>query len=63
LRASVRTERYTVEVYGLNVTNDKTPSNILRNANPNGSALQALNLVILAAPDPATWGLRFGFRF
>ena len=63
LRAGVRTERYTVEVFGQNVTDDDTPSNILRNGNPNGSATQGLNLVILAAPDPATWGVRFALRF
>jgi iron complex outermembrane receptor protein len=63
LRAGVRTERYTVEVFGQNVTDDDTPSNILRNGNPNGSAAQGLNLVILAAPDPATWGVRFALRF
>ncbi len=63
LRAGVRTERYTIEVFGQNVTDDDTPSNILRNGNPNGSVAQGLNVVILAAPDPATWGARFALRF
>ena len=63
LRAGIRTERYTFEVFGQNVTDNDTPSNILRNGNPNGSAAQGLNLVILAAPDPATWGARVAVRF
>jgi iron complex outermembrane receptor protein len=63
LRAGIRTERYTFEVFGRNVTDDDVPSNILRNANPNGAVTQGTNLVILAAPDPATWGARFELRF
>jgi iron complex outermembrane recepter protein len=63
LRAGLRTGRYTFEVFGQNVTDDDTPSNILRNGNPNGSTAQGLNLVILAAPDPATWGARVAVKF
>ncbi len=63
LRAGIRTDRYTFEVFGRNVTDDDVPSNILRNTNPRNVATQGSNLVILAAPDPATWGARFEVRF
>ena len=63
LRAGIRTDKYTVEIFGRNVTDDKTPSNILRNANPNASPAQGLNLIVLAPPDPATWGVGFSLRF
>jgi iron complex outermembrane receptor protein len=49
---------YTLEVFGKNIFNNKTPTNILRNANPNALATQGSNLIILAPPDPDTFGVR-----
>jgi iron complex outermembrane receptor protein len=62
-RLGISNETYTLEVFGRNLSNDKTPSNILRNANPNASTAQGGNLIILAAPERRTFGVRGVVRF
>lgn len=57
-RIGASTEAYTVELFGKNIFNDKTPSNILRNGNPNANPAQGLNLVILAPPEARQFGIR-----
>jgi iron complex outermembrane recepter protein len=62
-RLGVSNEHYTLEVFGRNLFDDKTPSNILRNANPNASVAQGGNLIVLAAPERRTFGVRGVARF
>jgi iron complex outermembrane receptor protein len=54
---------YRIEVFVRNLTDSKVPSNILRNANPNGSTAQGSNLLILAAPERRTVGVRASVTF
>jgi iron complex outermembrane receptor protein len=63
LRLGVSNGTYTVEFFGKNVFDDKTPSNILRNANPNALASQGSNLIILAPPEYQTFGVRGIVRY
>jgi iron complex outermembrane receptor protein len=63
LRVGIQSEHYTFEIFGRNLTDDKTPSNILRNTNPNNSAAQGLNTFVLAAPERRTVGMRGVARF
>lgn len=56
-------KNYKLEVFARNLFDNKVPSNILRNANPNASALQGANLIVLAAPDRRTIGIRAGLNF
>lgn len=62
-RLGVSNEMYTVELYGRNIFDDKTPSNILRNANPNANPAQGLNLIVLAPAEYREFGLRTAMRF
>jgi len=62
-RIGVTDEIFTVELYGKNIFDNKVPSNILRNANPNALATQGLNLVILAPPETQTFGAHMAVRF
>lgn len=63
LRAGVNNETYTLEFFVKNLFNEKTPSNLLRNTNPNGSAAQGLNTIVLAAPERRTIGVRGVVKF
>lgn len=54
---------YTVELFGKNIFKNKTPSNILRNANPNASVAQGANLVVVAPPELQTFGVRAVLRY
>lgn len=63
IRIGASTEKYTLELFGRNIFDDKTPSNVLRNTNPNGSLAQGLNTIVLAAPERATFGVRGAVRF
>lgn len=63
LRVGASSDKYTVELFARNIFDDKTPTNVLRNTNPNGSAAQGLNTIVLAAPERATIGLRGAVRF
>ena len=62
-RIGVSNNKYTVELFAKNLLDDKTPSNILRNANPNASAAQGANLVIVSPPEPQTFGIRAVVRY
>jgi iron complex outermembrane receptor protein len=63
LRVGASSDKYTLELFARNIFDDKTPTNVLRNTNPNGSAAQGLNTIVLAAPERATIGLRGAVRF
>jgi iron complex outermembrane receptor protein len=63
LSVGAHNDTYSIEVFARNLTNNKAPTNILRNANPNGSASQGLNLVILAPPERRSVGVRVGFKY
>ncbi|MGE4324176.1 MAG: TonB-dependent receptor [Sphingobium sp.] len=63
LRLGIQSERYTFEIFARNLLDDRTPSNLLRNTNPNGSAAQGLNTFVLAAPERRTVGMRGVARF
>ncbi|WP_439532357.1 TonB-dependent receptor [Polymorphobacter sp.] len=63
VRLGVSSERYTLEFFGRNIFDNKTPSNILRNTNPNGNLAQGLNTIVLAAPERPTYGVRGIVRF
>lgn len=63
LRTGIHNDQYTFEVFVRNLFDDKTPSNILRNANPNSNASQGLNMIVLAAPERRTIGVRGAIRF
>ncbi|WP_336967436.1 TonB-dependent receptor [Sphingobium aromaticiconvertens] len=63
IRIGASTGKYTLELFGRNIFDDKTPSNVLRNTNPNGSVAQGLNTIVLAAPERATIGVRGAVRF
>jgi iron complex outermembrane recepter protein len=62
-RIGIRNDTYSLEIFGRNVFDNKRPTNILRNANPNSNPAQGLNLIILAAPERATVGVRGTARF
>lgn len=63
LRAGIHNETYTLEAFVRNLFDDMTPSNILRNANPSANTAQGANLIILAAPERRTIGIRGAVRF
>lgn len=63
LSVGIESDRYKLELFGRNIFDDKTPSNILRNANPNSSVAQGSNLIVLAAPERATIGIRGSAKF
>jgi iron complex outermembrane receptor protein len=63
INIGVSTETYKIEVFARNLFDDKVPSNILRNANPNSLATQGSNTIILAAPDRQSFGIRFGIKY
>ena len=63
LVAGIASKTYKLELFAKNVFDDKVPSNILRNANPNASAAQGANLIVLAAPDRQTFGIRASLNF
>jgi len=54
---------YKIELFVRNLNDSKVPSNILRNANPNSLATQGSNLIVLAAPDRRTFGIRGSLTF
>jgi iron complex outermembrane receptor protein len=54
---------YSVELFVRNLTDDKTPTNILRNTNPNASAAQGSSLIVLAPPERRAVGVRVGFKY
>jgi iron complex outermembrane receptor protein len=54
---------YSIELFARNLFDDKTPTNILRNANPNSSAAQGLSLIVLAPPERRAVGVRVGFKY
>jgi iron complex outermembrane receptor protein len=62
-RLGVSNETYTFELFGKNIFDDKTPSNILRNGNPNANPAQGLNLVILAPPENQMFGVRARLKY
>ncbi len=62
-RIGVSNNKYTLELFAKNLLDDKTPSNILRNANPNAAATQGANLVIVSPPEPQTFGIRGVLRY
>lgn len=62
-RFGMATDAYTLELFGKNILDDKTPSNIFRNANPNANPAQGLNLIILAPPEAQTFGVRAVLRY
>jgi iron complex outermembrane recepter protein len=62
-RMGISNEAYAFELYGKNIFNDKTPSNIIRNSNPNALATQGLNLVILAPPEMQTFGAKVSLKY
>lgn len=63
LLAGVSNKNYKLELFVRNLFDDKVPSNILRNANPNASVAQGANLIVLAAPERRTVGIRAGITF
>lgn len=63
VRFGINSARYTLELFGRNIFDNKTPSNILRNTNPNAAANQGLNTIVLAAPERPTYGVRGIVRF
>jgi iron complex outermembrane receptor protein len=54
---------YRIEFFGRNIFNNKVPSNILRNANPFSGASEGGNLIVLAAPEKASFGVRGSVKF
>lgn len=63
IRVGASTDKYTIELFGRNIFDDKTPTNVLRNTNPNSNVSQGLNTIVLAAPERATIGVRGAVRF
>jgi iron complex outermembrane receptor protein len=63
LSVGAHNDVYSIEIFARNLTDNKAPTNILRNANPNGSASQGLSLVILAPPERRSVGVRVGFKY
>ncbi|MSO98627.1 MAG: hypothetical protein EXR11_10480 [Rhodospirillaceae bacterium] len=62
-KVGVTDETFSVELYGKNIFDNKVPSNILRNANPNAAVTQGVNLIILAPPEAQTFGVRASAKF
>jgi len=54
---------YRVELFSRNLFNNKVASNILRNANPFSNAAEGVNLIVLAAPEKQTFGIRGSAKF
>lgn len=63
VRFGINNEKFTLEAFVRNLFDDMTPSNILRNANPSTNPAQGANLIILAAPERRTFGVRGAVRF
>ena len=59
----VESDVYRVELFSRNLFDNKVASNILRNANPFSSASQGANLIVLAAPERQTFGIRGSVKF
>lgn len=62
-RIGIYNDTYSIEIFGRNVFDNKRPSNILRNANPYSNVAQGSNLIILAAPERATVGVKGTVKF
>lgn len=63
LSFGIENAKYRIEFFGRNIFNNKVPSNILRNANPFSGASEGANLIVLAAPEKASFGLRGSVKF
>jgi iron complex outermembrane receptor protein len=59
LRLGINNQNYTVEIYGANIFDNKTPSNILRLTDPRTGA----STIVLAPAERATIGLRVAARY
>ncbi len=62
-RIGINNGQYTFELYGKNMFNNRVPSNILRNANPNANVAQGANLIVIAPPEAQTFGVRAVLRY
>ncbi len=63
LRIGVSDERYSIELFGTNVLDNKRPVNIIRAANPSANTAQSANLFIVSPPERATVGVRGTAKF
>jgi iron complex outermembrane receptor protein len=63
----ISNEKYRVEIYGRNVTNNLTPTGLQRGSttlyNAAGDNLGSPSAIVAALPDKATYGLRASLRF
>ncbi len=59
----LRSEAYTIEFFIRNMFDNKVPTNILRNTNPNALTTQGVNLLLLAPPERRSGGVRLAFNF
>jgi iron complex outermembrane receptor protein len=59
----VENGKYRLELFVRNLFDNKVASNILRNANPFSNTSQGLNLIVLAAPERQTFGIRGSAKF
>lgn len=59
----IENDVYRVELFSRNLFNNKVASNILRNANPFSGVSQGANLIVLAAPERQTFGIRASAKF
>jgi iron complex outermembrane receptor protein len=58
LSLGISNDDFRIEVFGRNIFDNKVPTNILRYTNPNSNAAQGLNLIVVAPPERATFGVR-----
>ncbi|GFM29829.1 TonB-dependent receptor, plug [Novosphingobium sp. PY1] len=63
LRGGLRSEHYSVELFVTNLFDDKTPTNILRSSNPRLGAGEGQNTLIVAPPQPRTFGVKGSYKF
>lgn len=63
VRAGLRNETYSIEVYVQNLFDDDTPTNILRNTNPRNIATEGLNTIVVAPPLPRSFGVKGAYKF
>ena len=63
MNIGVENAKYRLEFFGRNIFNNKVPSNILRNANPFSGVSEGANLIVLAAPEKASFGVRGSVKF
>lgn len=63
LTIGAETDRYRIELYGRNIFNDKTPTNLLRSARSTTIPTQPGNVIILTPPEKATFGIRASVKF